>query len=235
MTKDAPAGLPRLLPASDAALLIVLGEGPSEAATAAVLALRAKLAARPPHGLLDLRPAYASLLVVFDPRTTTHAELSRAVEPLLPPPGLPLAPATRCVEVPVCYEGDCAPDLDDVARGAGLSTPEAAELHAAAPYRVAFLGFSPGFAYLLGLPSLLATPRLPAPRLAVPAGSVGIAGEQTGLYPRPTPGGWRLVGRTPLALFTPSREPAVLLAPGDAVRFVPIPRRDFDLLRRGGS
>lgn len=234
MTKDAPVGLPRLLPASDAALLIVLGEGPSEAATAAVLALRAKLAARPPHGLLDLRPAYASLLVVFDPRTTTHAELSRAVEPLLPPPGLPLAPATRCVEVPVCYEGDCAPDLDDVARGAGLSIPEAAELHAAAPYRVAFLGFSPGFAYLLGLPSLLATPRLPAPRLAVPAGSVGIAGGQTGLYPRPTPGGWRLVGRTPLALFTPSREPAALLAPGDAVRFVPIPRRDFDLLRRGG-
>lgn len=232
MTKDAPAGLPRLLPASDAALLVVLAEGPSEAATAAVLALRAALAARPPSGLLDLRPAYASLLAVFDPRTTTHAEFARAVEPLLPPPGLPLAPAARCVEVPVCYEGDCAPDLADVARGAGLSPEEAAQLHAAAPYRVAFLGFSPGFAYLLGLPLALATPRLPAPRLAVPAGSVGIAGGQTGLYPRPTPGGWRLVGRTPLALFVPSREPAALLAPGDAVRFVPIPRRDFDLLRR---
>ena len=232
MTKHARVGLPRLLPASDAALLVVLGDGPSEAATAAVLALLAELAARPPRGVLDLRPAYASLLVVFDPRTTTLAELARAVEPLLPPPGPPLAPAVRSVEVPVCYEGDCAPDLTDVARGAGLSPEEAAGLHAAASYRVAFLGFSPGFAYLLGLPPSLATPRLPAPRLAVPAGSVGIAGGQTGLYPRPTPGGWRLVGRTPLALFAPSREPAALLAPGDAVRFVPIPRRDFDLLCR---
>ncbi len=235
MTKDAPVGLPRLLPASDAALLVVLGEGPSESATAAVLALLAELAARPPRGVLDLRPAYASLLVVFDPRATTHAELARAVEPLLPPPGLPLAPAGRRVEVPVCYEGDCAPDLADVARGAGLSPEEAAALHASSSYRVAFLGFSPGFAYLLGLPPSLATPRLPAPRPAVPAGSVGIAGGQTGLYPRPTPGGWRLVGRTPLALFSPSREPAALLAPGDAVRFVPIPRRDFDLLRREGQ
>ena len=232
MTKHARVGLPRLLPASDAALLVVLGDGPSEAATAAVLALLAELAARPPRGVLDLRPAYASLLVVFDPRTTTLAELARAVEPLLPPPGPPLAPAVRSVEVPVCYEGDCAPDLTDVARGAGLSPEEAAALHASSSYRVAFLGFSPGFAYLLGLPPSLATPRLPAPRLAVPAGSVGIAGGQTGLYPRPTPGGWRLVGRTPLALFSPSREPAALLAPGDAVRFVAIPRRDFDLLRR---
>lgn len=232
MTKDAPAGLPRLLPASDAALLVVLDEGPSEEATEAVLALLAELAARPPRGLVDLRPAYASLLVVFDPRTTTHAELARAVEPLFPPPGHPLAPAARCVEVPVCYEGDCASDLADVARGAGLSPEEAAELHAAAPYRVAFLGFSPGFAYLLGLPSPLATPRLAAPRLVVPAGSVGIAGGQTGLYPRATPGGWRLVGRTPLALFSPSREPAALFAPGDAVRFVAIPRREFDLLHR---
>ncbi len=234
MTKHARVGLPRLLPASDAALLVVLGDGPSEAATAAVLALLAELAARPPRGVLDLRPAYASLLVVFDPRTTTHAELARAVEPLLPPPGPPLAPAVRSVEVPVCYEGDCAPDLTDVARGAGLSPEEAAALHASSSYRVAFLGFSPGFAYLLGLPPSLATPRLPAPRPAVPAGSVGIAGGQTGLYPRPTPGGWRLVGRTPLALFSPSREPAALLAPGDAVRFVAIPRRDFDLLLREG-
>lgn len=234
MTKHARVGLPRLLPASDAALLVVLGDGPSEAATAAVLALLAELAARPPRGVLDLRPAYASLLVVFDPRTTTLAELARAVEPLLPPPGPPLAPAVRSVEVPVCYEGDCAPDLTDVARGAGLSPEEAAGLHASSSYRVAFLGFSPGFAYLLGLPPSLATPRLPAPRLAVPAGSVGIAGGQTGLYPRPTPGGWRLVGRTPLALFSPSREPAALLAPGDAVRFVAIPRRDFDLLLREG-
>lgn len=229
---DAPP-IPRLVPASDAALLAVLAAEPSESATAAVLALRTALAASPPPGLVDLRPAYTSLLVVFDPRTTTHGKIERVVMQLLPPPGLALEPAGREVEIPVCYEGENGPDLADVARGAGLAPEEAVALHAGASYRVAFLGFSPGFAYLLGLPSRLATPRLPAPRLRVPAGSIGIAGGQTGLYPRATPGGWRLVGRTPVPLFDPGREGASLLLPGDAVRFVPVSRHDFDLLAKG--
>ena len=222
----------RLVPASDTALLAVLGAEPSEEATAAVLALYEALAASPPPGLVDLRPAYNSLLLVFDPRATTREEIERLVTPLLPSPGLPLAPAARTVEVPVCYEGENGPDLADVARGAGLSPGEVVAMHAGAAYRVAFVGFSPGFAYLLGLPSRLATPRLPAPRLRVPAGSVGIAGGQTGLYPRATPGGWRLVGRTPLRLFAPDRERPALLLPGDAVRFVAVSPRDFDLLAR---
>jgi KipI family sensor histidine kinase inhibitor len=226
---DAPP-IPRLVAASDTALLAVLAAEPSESATAAVLALREALAATPPPGLVDLRPAYTSLLVVFDPRVTTHGEIERAVTPLLPRPGLALEPAGRTIEIPVCYEGDCAPDLADVARISGFPIEEAVALHAGASYRVAFLGFSPGFAYLLGLPPRLATPRLPAPRLRVPAGSVGIAGRQTGLYPRATPGGWRLVGRTPVPLFDPGRESASLLLPGDAVRFVPVSRSDFDLL-----
>ena len=229
---DAPP-IPRLVPTSDAALLAILAAEPSESATAAVLALREALAAAPPPGLIDLRPAYTSLLVVFDPRATTHGEIERSVTPLLPPPGLALEPARRTVEVPVCYEGECAPDLADVARTADLATEEAVALHAGAAYRVAFLGFSPGFAYLLGLPPRLATPRLPAPRFRVPAGSVGIAGGQTGLYPRATPGGWRLVGRTPLSLFDPRRESASLLLPGDAIRFVPVSQHDFDLLAKG--
>jgi KipI family sensor histidine kinase inhibitor len=224
---------PRVVPAGDAALLAILAAEPSERATAAVLGLLEALAASPPPGLVDLRPAYASLLVVFDPRTTTHPEVARAVTPHLPPPDLSLALAGRTVEIPVCYEGDCAPDLSDVARTAGLTTEETVALHARAAYRVAFLGFSPGFAYLLGLPSRLATPRLPAPRLRVPAGSVGIAGGQTGLYPRATPGGWRIVGRTPVALFDPGRDRASLLLPGDAVRFVPVSPDDFKLLAKG--
>ena len=227
-----PSRVPHLVPASDASLLVVLADAASEEATAAVLALFAALDARRPRGVVDLRPAYASLLVAFDPRETTHGELETAIAPLLPPPGLALAPAARTVEVPVCYEGDCAPDLDDVARHAGLVPPEVVALHSGAAYRVAFLGFSPGFAYLLGLPPRLATPRLPAPRLTVPAGSVGIAGAQAGLYPRATPGGWRLVGRTPLPLFEAGRDPASLLRPGDAVRFVPVGREEFDRLAR---
>lgn len=225
-----PSPIPRLVPASDASLLVVLADGPSEEATAAVLALFSALAERPPRGLVDLKPAYASLLVAFDPTETTHAELERTVSPLLPPPGRGLAPAERTVEVPVCYEGESAPDLADVARHAGLSIADAVALHSAATYRVAFLGFSPGFAYLLGLPPRLAMPRLPAPRLAVPAGSVGIAGGQAGLYPRATPGGWRLVGRTPLSLFDAAREPAALLRPGDAVRFVPVSHGELERL-----
>lgn len=230
MTGDASATFPRLLPASDSSLLAVLAGAASGEATAAILALHEALASSPPRGLVDLRPAYASLLVVFDPRATSHEELARALKPLLSGPGAALAPARRTVEVPVCYEGDCAPDLADVARTAGLSTTEAVALHSGATYRVAFLGFSPGFAYLLGLPPRLATPRLPAPRPVVPAGSVGIAGGQAGLYPRATPGGWRLVGRTPLPLFDPSRRPASLLLPGDAVRFVPVSRAELERL-----
>lgn len=221
---------PRLVAAGDAALLVLLAEAPSESATAAVLALRDTLSTNPPPGLVDLRPAYASLLVVFDPRVATHEEVGGHVAPLLPPPLLTLPPATRTVEVPVCYDADLAPDLADVAGRAELNPEEAASLHASAAYRVAFVGFSPGFAYLLGLPPRLATPRLPAPRLAVPPGSVGIAGTQAGLYPRATPGGWRLVGRTALPLFDARRDPASLLLPGDAVRFVPVSRAEFDLL-----
>ena len=230
MTGDASTTLPRLLPASDSSLLAVVAAAASGEATAAVLALHEALAASPPAGLVDLRPAYASLLVVFDPRATSHGELAKALRPLLSAPGAALAPARRTVEVPVCYEGGCAPDLADVARAAGLSPAEAVALHSGAAYRVAFLGFSPGFAYLLGLPPRLATPRLLSPRPVVPAGSVGIAGEQAGLYPRATPGGWRLVGRTPLPLFDPSRRPPSLLLPGDAVRFVAVSRSEFDRL-----
>jgi KipI family sensor histidine kinase inhibitor len=230
-----PASIPhpRFVPASDAALLVVLADEPSEGATAAVLALREALAVSLPRGLVDLRPAYASLLVAFDPRTTTHAGVERAVTPLLSRPGIGLATAIRTVEVAVCYGPECAADLADVARAADLSPEEAVALHAGASYRVAFLGFSPGFAYLLGLPPRLAMARLPAPRLEVPAGSVGIAGGQAGLYPRATPGGWRLVGRTPLPLFEATREPPSLLLPGDAVRFVPIGHRDFERLAGG--
>lgn len=228
----APVPTPRLVPASDAALLAVLAEGPSEAATAAVLALRDALAAAPPRGLLDLRPAYATLLLAFDPRATTHAELADAVRPLLPSPGLALPPASRTVEVPTCYGEECAPDLADVASHAALSRAEAVALHSGAAYRVAFLGFSPGFAYLLGLPPALAMPRLPAPRRSVPAGSVAVAGGQAGIYPRATPGGWRLVGRTPLPLFDAAREAPSLLLPGDAVRFVPVAHAELARLGR---
>nr|WP_205903796.1 5-oxoprolinase subunit PxpB [Salmonella enterica] len=132
-----------------------------------------------------------------------------------------LEPDSRSVEIPVIYGGAGGPDLAAVARHSGLSEKQVVELHASVEYVVWFLGFQPGFPYLGNLPQSLHMPRRAEPRLQVPAGSVGIGGAQTGIYPLSTPGGWQLIGLTPLKLFDPMREPPVLLRPGDSVRFVP--------------
>ncbi|WP_105639905.1 5-oxoprolinase subunit PxpB [Cronobacter dublinensis] len=134
-----------------------------------------------------------------------------------------ILPDARRIEIPVVYGGDGGPDLADVARHAGLSEKQVVEKHSQVDYVVYFIGFQPGFPYLGGLAPELATPRRAEPRLSVPAGSVGIGGSQTGIYPLPTPGGWQIIGHTPLALFNPHKNPPGLLAPGDTVRFVPQP------------
>nr|WP_202637124.1 5-oxoprolinase subunit PxpB [Cronobacter dublinensis] len=134
-----------------------------------------------------------------------------------------ILPDARRIEIPVVYGGDGGPDLADVARHAGLSEKQVVEKHSQVDYVVYFIGFQPGFPYLGGLAPELATPRRAEPRLSVPVGSVGIGGSQTGIYPLPTPGGWQIIGHTPLALFNPQKNPPGLLAPGDTVRFVPQP------------
>lgn len=134
----------------------------------------------------------------------------------------------RFVEIPVCYDGEFGPDLADVARHTGLSVEEVIARHSAVEYRVHCLGFAPGFPYLGGLPPELATPRRATPRQGVPAGSVAIGGAQTGIYPQSSPGGWNVIGRTPLRLFDADREPPALLKAGDRVRFRPITRGEFE-------
>ncbi|HEY3984471.1 5-oxoprolinase subunit PxpB [Cedecea sp.] len=130
-------------------------------------------------------------------------------------------PTPRRIEIPVVYGGEAGPDLDAVARQNDLTPAQVVALHSSAEYIVYFLGFQPGFAYLGGLPDILATPRRAEPRLQVAAGSVGIGGSQTGIYPLATPGGWQIIGRTPLSLFNPGKSSPTLLLPGDSVRFVP--------------
>ncbi len=187
-------------------------------------------------GLCDMTPAYATLLLSFDLTTLIAADAEARVLEALGNVAAEVEEASaRLVEIPVCYEGECAPDLDDVARLHGLTAREAVALHAGAEYVVRFIGFSPGFPYLGGLPTQLATPRLDRPRARVPAGSVGIAGEQTGIYPQVTPGGWRLIGRTPLALFDARRNPPSLLAMEDRVRFVPISLERFRAWHSGSA
>lgn len=167
-------------------------------------------------GVQELIPGMNNLTLLFDPLRTEAATLETTVRQLWaqPPPRRALG---RLVEIPVTYDG---PDLADVAAHCGLSPDDVVARHTQAEYVVYFLGFQPGFAYLGGLDEALHTPRRAEPRTAVPAGSVGIGGAQTGIYPLATPGGWQLIGRTALALFDPRAEPPTVLAPGDRVRFV---------------
>ena len=174
----------------------------------AVTAMHAALLGRP--GVVESVPGWSTLLI-----RTDGSEL-----PELPEPAALPAPSARTVELPVHYDGA---DLDEVARLTGLPVPEVVERHVSATYTVAFLGFAPGFAYLRGLDPALRVPRLATPRTSVPAGSVGLAGEQTGIYPRPSPGGWQLIGRTDAPLWDPDRDPPALLSPGDRVTFVAVP------------
>lgn len=210
-----------LRPASDSSLLVSFGDVISLQTHRQVLRLMQAFA-EPVIGIRNLHPAFASVLIDFDPRRRTHEEISELVRDRIAA-AAEIPPAERpAIEIPVCYGGACGPDLADVARHTALSPEHVIELHASAEYLVYFLGFSPGFPYLGGMPAELSTPRLPAPRKRVPAGSVAIGGAQTGIYPLESPGGWRLIGRTSLALFEPAAEPPARLAIGDRVRFVPV-------------
>ncbi len=173
-------------------------------------------------GIRELVPCYAELRIDFDPAIVDADTLRERVGALGVVLDAVVLPQPRSVEVPVCYDG---PDLAIVARHTGLDEDEVVRRHSTPGYQVYMLGFVPGFAYLGGLDPRLATPRLPTPRVAVPAGSVGIAGCQTGIYPLATPGGWNIIGHTPLRLFDPAAERPFHFEPGDQVRFVPIPRR----------
>lgn len=213
-----PPGRVEIVAASDRALLACFGRRISATASERVAAALAAVLAAPPAGVINLHPAYASLLVDFDPAATDAASLAAALRALLDAV-LPAPPSPRRIVLPVVYGGSAGPDLAEVAAGAGLTSAEAAALHARARYRVAFLGFSPGFPYLRGLPARLATARRASPRPRVPAGSVAIAGGQAGVYPVATPGGWCLIGRTGERLFDPSLAAPARLAIGDEVRF----------------
>lgn len=202
-------------PASDHSLLVRLGDGISPGAHARVRAFLARFAA---PGVRNLHPAYDSVLISFDPLRITHEEIAaaaRAASECDAP-----SQESRLVEIPVHYGGESGPDLADVAAHNGLTPERVIQIHSSAEYLVFFLGFSPGFPYLGGMDEAIATPRLSAPRKRVPAGSVAIGGRQTGIYPVASPGGWRIIGRTPLELFRSDREPPALLAIGDRVRFV---------------
>lgn len=210
-----------ILPASDRSILISFGNEISMEAHHQVRLLSQSLEGL--RGILNVHPAYASVLIDFDPRIRTHEEVENFALERLEKGVQTGPPPSRIVEIPVCYGGEFGPDLPDVAKHTGLAPERVVELHAAADYLVYFVGFSTCFPYLGGLPPELATPRLSAPRKHVPVGSVAIGGAQAGIYPLASPGGWRLIGRTLLRLFDPQSSPPPLLRMGDRVRFIPTP------------
>lgn len=218
---------PRIETAGDAAVLVRLGRHPGPTATRRVLALVAALDSAPPLGLVDVVPAYASVLIRFNPVLIDPTDMVTMLHSLLQHLGDGPLPNGRIVNIPVHYGGDFGPDLDNVADLLGLTPAEVIDQHTSATYRVAFLGFLAGFPYLTGLPRALAVPRLSTPRKHVPSGSVAIADRQAGIYPTDSPGGWRILGRTSTPIFDPTRRSPSLLRPGDRVRFYPIPASDL--------
>ncbi|HZZ85145.1 MAG TPA: 5-oxoprolinase subunit PxpB [Anaeromyxobacteraceae bacterium] len=219
----------RFLTVGEGGLAVELGSGIDEQVNARVHLLAAAVRRELGDLVEELVPTYRSLLLLFDPLRLPRARLVASVEALLA--GLERAGAApgggRVVRVPVAYGGELGPDLAFVARHAGISEEEVIALHAGALYRVFMLGFTPGFPYLGGMSERIAAPRLDSPRARIPAGSVGIAGAQTGIYSVESPGGWRLIGRTPLRLFDPAAPSPFLLAAGDRVRFRPCSEREY--------
>lgn len=229
----APRGDFAIEPLGESALLLRFGVGLDAAVNARVHAASAMLHAAHLPGIVDIVPAYATLGLHYEPSAWADANASpahnimAAVRSIFRTPPTETAQDAATLEIPVCYGGEFGPDLDALAGHAALDAAEVIARHAAGTYRVAMLGFAPGFPYLFGLDPALHMPRRASPRTRVPAGSVAVGGAQTGIYPSELPGGWQLIGRTPMRLFDARRDPPSLLMPGDTVRFVPIDARQF--------
>jgi inhibitor of KinA len=208
-------------------MLVRLGESIDEANFLKVQSLLRHLDDDPHPAMIECVPAFASLTIHYDPLRATFEELCWHVQSALDHLDPTSALAKRVVEIPVCYEGEFGADLEFVAQQHGLSIEEVIAIHSSVEYPVYMIGFVPGFPYLGGVPERIRTPRRATPRLRVPAGSVGLAGEQTGIYPFAIPGGWQLIGRTPRAMFRPLERPPSLLVAGDVVRFRPISQEEF--------
>ncbi|MGE0815227.1 MAG: 5-oxoprolinase subunit PxpB [Vicinamibacterales bacterium] len=221
----APRVRPRLRHAGDALVLVELEAAIDPAVNRRAVALAHAIGAARIRGVRDVVPAYASVGVHVDPLGADLAALEAVIGRVWDRDAD--AADGRVVEIPVCYGGRFGPDLGEVAAFASCTEADVVARHAAGRYRVYMLGFLPGFAYLGGVEAAIAMPRRASPRTSVPAGSVGIAGRQTGVYPCESPGGWRLIGRTPLAMFDAARARPALLEPGDVVRFVPTPHDEW--------
>lgn len=217
-----------IVPAGDSALFVEFEERIDVAVNARAIALADAVQAAAIPGVRDVVPTYRSVAVYFDPLRTNYDVLIDRIEREATQPSSAAAARHEPIRIPVCYGGEFGPDLADVAAFAHVDESEVVRLHTASTYRVFMLGFVAGFAYMGTVDSRIAAPRRSTPRVRVPLGTVGIAGVQTGIYPAETPGGWQLIGRTPVKPFDPHRDEPFLMRAGDSVQFYAITREEHD-------
>ncbi|MCY7792031.1 5-oxoprolinase subunit PxpB [Bacillus haynesii] len=234
-------------PLGDSAVIIQLGEGISEQTHRVVSALTKRIENDPFPGFIECVPAFTSVTVFYQPFEvyrkmesgkavdSPYEKVKALIEHHLQELTMKEETNQRTVEIPVCYGGRFGPDLEEVADINGLTAEEVIDIHTSGEYLVYMIGFAPGFPYLGGMSEKIAAPRRSSPRTSIPAGSVGIAGMQTGVYPLSTPGGWQLIGNTPLELFKPYEQPPSLLRAGDIVKFVSVTEEEYHALKEGKS
>jgi KipI family sensor histidine kinase inhibitor len=218
----------RYLQSGDSAVILKVGNDISKETNVRVRKILNRIDSEPIHGIIDLIPSYNEVMVCFDPLERNSVELIEELMTLEADYGQTLLPSSKSLIIPVLYGGDYGPDLEFVASTNNLDADRAAAIHSSASYLVYMLGFTPGFCYLGGLDCRIVIPRKKEPRLRVPAGSVGIAGDQTGIYSVESPGGWQIIGRTPVNLFDPGRDPVFLFNPGDTVKFRPVHMLEYN-------
>ena len=221
----------RILTAGDSSLLIEFGKEISPDINKRISATVQLMKEQHIEGVVDVIPAFASLLINYDPRVITYAALVKRMKHLLKVDAKVEKEVKRIFEIPVCYGGEFGPDLANIAKHAGLSEQEVIDIHSSRDYLIYMLGFLPGFCYLGGLDERIFTPRLVNPRIRIEAGSVGIGGSQTGIYPLESPGGWQLMGKTPVKTYDPDRETPILVEAGDYIRFIPVDRAEYDRIK----
>lgn len=230
----------RLYPLGETAIVVQLGDSIHLETHNRVRALAKYLDQHPVAGFIEYVPAFTTVTVFYNPllfsdhdEGSPYQRVSKEMERILQKVQSGTEDTIRVIEIPVCYGGKLGPDLDIVAEHNGLTSEEVIHIHTSGDYLVYMIGFAPGFPYMGGMSERIAAPRRPSPRLAIPAGSVGIAGTQTGVYPIETPGGWQLIGQTPLPLFRPNESSPSLLQAGDQVRFVAITEEEYYEMKEG--
>ena len=221
----------KILTAGDSSILVEFGKVISPEINRKITATVQLMKMQHIEGVVDIIPAFCSLLINYDPRVISYEEITERMQHLLKMDAKMDEGKKKIYEIPVCYGGEYGPDIANIAEYAGLTEEEVIKIHSSRDYLIYMLGFLPGFCYLGGLDERIHTPRLANPRIKISAGSVGIGGSQTGIYPLDSPGGWQLMGMTPVKTYDPDREVPILLEAGDYIRFIPINEEEYNRIK----